>query len=464
MSRIDPTTSTITLVSARGSFNLLPYLSEMIIYENIFRPALTASIMLSDAFNLPYYAPIVGEETIDVDLGIKDFEDDKIKIKPPPFHINSIKDREMTKPKAQLLSLDLVSEKFMSDSHAKISKSYRGKTIGEIVTDIHNTYLDDGSFLYVEPTDRTETCIIPNLSPLDAINWLARRAIPRNAKNNVNYLFYETVSGSFFVSLNSLMKYRPLFYCRIKPRVDDVSSDGALLTRYINIDKLKFINTFNKHKNTKRGVYASKLITHDIVKKKIIQHENHYIADWVGSNHLGHNPPVSISNVETKSASVNRTSFAPPHEKNRQPTTSEKSLPKMIDSRVEFYPKHDKMYCKWVGDSYDNKAEEWKLQRNSNIGLFQNLNIYVEGAGVSNVRVGQIVLLQVPSTETTDGDKMSDVGFDKALSGKFMITAIKHMFSTASSSGTYIDYRMGLELSKDGVEELVPWRKSRKED
>ena len=188
------------------------------------------------------------------------------------------------------------------------------------------------------------------------------------------------------------------------------------------------------------------------------------MMDWAGGNHLGDFPPISISDVETKSASVNRTSFAPSHKANAKPTTKEKELAHMIDSRVEFYPKHDRMYSTWTGDSYDNKAEEWKLQRNSNIGLFQNLNIYVEGAGVSNVRVGQIVLLQVPSTETTDGDKMSDVGFDKALSGKFMITAIKHMFSTVSSSGTYIDYRMGLELSKDGVEELVPWRKSRKED
>ena len=50
---------------------------------------------------------------------------------------------------------------------------------------------------------------------------------------------------------------------------------------------------------------------------------------------------------------------------------------------------------------------------------------------------------------------------DRLLSGKYMITAIKHMFSKDDNK---VDYRMGLELSKDGVEELVPWRKSRKED
>jgi len=463
MSRVDKHNTILEIVSATGTFGLLPYLSELVIYENIFRPALTGTLIFTDAHNLPYKLSIVGEETININIGIKDFEDNMLRISPPPFHVNSIKDRELIKPKAQMVSLELVSEKFMSDSHAKVSKSYKDKKISEIVTDIHNTYLYDGNDFYVEETNRIERCVIPNISPIDAIKWLSQRAIPSSA-HNVNYLFYETINASFFVSMNSLIQKTPMWVCRVKPRVDDVDSNMALSVGIINVDTLKFSNTFNKYQNTKRGVYASKLITHDIVKKKIIQHENNYMMDWAGGNHLGDFPPISISDVETKSASVNRTSFAPSHKANAKPTTKEKELAHMIDSRVEFYPKHDRMYSTWTGDSYDNKAEEWKLQRNSNIGLFQNLNIYVEGAGVSNVRVGQIVLLQVPSTETTDGDKMSDVGFDKALSGKFMITAIKHMFSTASSSGTYIDYRMGLELSKDGVEELVPWRKSRKED
>ena len=45
-----------------------------------------------------------------------------------------------------------------------------------------------------------------------------------------------------------------------------------------------------------------------------------------------------------------------------------------------------------------------------------------------------------------------------------MVTAIRHIFSTESASSEQVEYRMGLELSKDGVEEPVPYRKSRKED
>jgi hypothetical protein len=469
--RVDSGTTKLEIISARkmkgGNFNLLPYLSEIVIYENIFRPALTGSLILKEAHNLPYKLPIVGEETINIDIGIRDFEDNKVRINPPPFHVNSIKDREIVKPKAQVLSLELISEKFMSDSHAKVSKSYRDKTISEIVTDIHNTYLDDGSDFSVEPTNRIERCVIPNMSPIDAINWLSKRTISESSSDlskAVNYLFYETVSGSFFTSINSLIEKKPVFSCVLTPRVDDVYSDLALSLGVLNYNKIKFLNTFNRYENTKHGVYASKLITHDITTKKITQYEYNGFNNWFASNHLGMYPPLSNSDIETKSAGVLRTTYAPNEEANNFPTIDEKSLSRMIDSRVVFYPKHDRMYSENSTDLYDNKVEEWKLQRFANIGHFQGHKIYIETAGVSSLRVGQILNLDVPSTETTDGDDKSDVGSDKSLSGKFMITAIKHIFSAMSTGGTHIDYKMGIELSKDGLEEVVPYRESRKED
>ena len=207
-SRIDTSSATLEINSATGTKDLFPQLSELVIFENLFQPALTATLVLKEAHNLPYKLPIVGEETINIDIGIKDFLENKLRVNPPPFHVNTIKNRGPITPKAQLLVLTLVSEKFMSNSHAKVSRSYKNKRIDEIVGDIHDTYLDDGSPLFVEPTDRIERCIIPNLSPFNAINWLSGRAIPNNSNNtqNVNYLFYETVRGSFFVSINCLLE------------------------------------------------------------------------------------------------------------------------------------------------------------------------------------------------------------------------------------------------------------------
>ena len=46
---------------------------------------------------------------------------------------------------------------------------------------------DKNRVLRIESTERTESLIIPNLSPLDAIAWLSNRAEPAG-RNGVNYV------------------------------------------------------------------------------------------------------------------------------------------------------------------------------------------------------------------------------------------------------------------------------------
>ena len=447
--------------SATKAFNLIPSFTELVIYENLFESSLRANLTLLDSHNLAYKLPMVGEETIEIDISLSGLDDDSLSVKPPLFHINSIKDREFTKPKSQIVSLELVSEQYMSSIHSKVSKSYRDKTISQIVRDIHTTYLDDGNKpCVIESTDRIEKCIIPNLNPIEAITWLSKRAISENS-SIVNYLFYETIDGTFFINLDTLIQAEPVLVFVIEPRVADSAGVANLAAGKIRVEKFKFIRSFNKNKNTQRGVYASKLITHDITTKKITQYEYNGFNNWFAGNHLGMYPPLSNSDIETKSAGVSRTTYAPNEEANNFPTIDEKSLSSMIDSRVVFYPKHNQMYSINNTDLYDNKVEEWKLQRFADIGRYEGLNLYVEIAGMSNLRVGQIIDVVIPSPETSSQDGGSDKVNDKSLSGHFIITAIKHMFNKDNNKA---DYRMGVELSKDGLEEMVPYRESRKED
>ena len=447
--------------SATKAFNLIPSFTELVIYENLFESSLRANLTLLDSHNLTYKLPMVGEETIEIDISLSGLDDDSLSVKPPLFHINSIKDREFTKPKSQIVSLELVSEQYMSSIHSKVSKSYRDKTISQIVRDIHTTYLDDGNKpCVIESTDRIEKCIIPNLNPIEAITWLSKRAISENS-SIVNYLFYETIDGTFFINLDTLIQAEPVLVFVIEPRVVDSAGVTNLAAGKIRVEKFKFIRSFNKNKNTQRGVYASKLITHDITTKKITQYEYNGFNNWFAGNHLGMYPPLSNSDIETKSAGVSRTTYAPNEEANNFPTIDEKSLSSMIDSRVVFYPKHNQMYSINNTDLYDNKVEEWKLQRFADIGRYEGLNLYVEIAGMSNLRVGQIIDVVIPSPETSSQDSSSDKVNDKSLSGHFIITAIKHMFNKDNNKA---DYRMGVELSKDGLEEMVPYRESRKED
>ena len=453
----------LSLRSANGNYDLNPHCQELSIFENIFRPALTATMVLVDSHNMPYKRPIVGEETVDIDIALTGYGDGEkselYSIQPPPFHVNSLTARDHFLPKAHRFSLNLISEKYMSSIHSKVSKSYNNDKISSIVYDIYYNYLHDEKYgLTLEPTEVDERVVIPNLSPLDAIAWLSKRAAPKNSFS-VNYVYYETMHGSFFVSLNSLAKAKPIFTFTQNPRSSDPTGVENASAGILKIDSFEFIKQFDKNENTKMGVYASKLITHDIVTKKIEQHEYGGLEEWDFYNHCGKFPPLSNSNVETRSSEVARTTYAP----SEKDVTTQKSLNNMVDSRVEFYPKHNNMYSINSVDSYDNNVENWKLRRNSHIGIYNGINILLKVAGNSALRVGQTVNVILPSPESTDGDKKIDNIYDKFLSGKYMVTAIQHVFSRLKPDDPKMSYNMKVEVTKDGLEDYVPVRKSRKE-
>jgi hypothetical protein len=332
-----------------------------------------------------------------------------------------------------------------------------------MVDDIHFKYLNDGErgMSFLSGDDRIENIIIPNLSPIDAIEWLAKRTIRNNA---VNYLFYETMNQSYFFSLDYLAEQKPAATFIHKPRVDDSTGIGHVAENIFKIDKFYFKKQFDKKENIERGIYSSKLITHDIVKKKITQYEYTGFNEWFGFNHCGQFPPLSNSDVEGKSSRIPRVSHAPTNEANNFTTTDERNLARQIDSHVEFFPKHDQMYAKNINDLYDNKVEDWKLRRNAHIGIYDGITLVLDVSGHSGLRVGHTVTLILPSPETTDKDLKSDSADDKFLSGKYIVTAIRHIFSQITQTDPKITYTMKVEVTKDGLEEPVPFRTSRKED
>ena len=450
----------IDLIGATGTFDLIDNFLELNVYENIFQPALTAHITISDSFSFPAKLPIVGEETLDIIFSLEGVDDDDASIFLPPMHVNDISSRFMTKPKSQQYSLELVSEQFMNNAHSTISKSYRGKTVQQIVEDIYLSHLDDEHEnadigITTESTDGIENIIIPNLHPHDAIRWLSQRT--RAATSNaINFIYYETMSGSRFVSINNLVEQEPILTFTQSPAAEDAFKIESLSAGIIKYDKMSFVKQFDKYVNTKRGLYASKLITHDIVKKKIVQHEYKGFNEWFGISHLGIFPPLSNSETEIKKSS--RKSFAPPA--TEFPTIDETELGNQVDSHIEFYPKHNQMYSLNTGDIYDNKVEDWKLQRNGHMEIYNNLKVMIECAGVSFLKIGSTVKLLITSPETTDRDGTMFDGYEKYLSGKWLVSEIRHILTQKDD----IQYRMVVMLIKDGLEDIVPLRKTRKED
>ena len=446
----------IDIESSFGKYDLVPHLEELNIYEDIFSNHLTGHITLQDAFNIPYKLPIVGEETIDCAIKLEGGDDDFM-IDPPLLHVHEISDRFLKTNQAQRFSLDLVSEQYMSNKHARVSKSYSSGvwTADEIVGDIWSNYLDDGhGDLFVENTKPID-CIIPNWRPHDAFNWLCGRAQPEDDNHATNYLYYETMDGTHFKSLNSIIDQVPILIFAKEHRVDDPTKVEGLSGGLIKVDDLVYMNQFKKVKNINEGLYSSKLITHDIVRKKILQHNYDGFVEWFGLNHLGPFPPLSNSDTELQTGNTFRTSYAPDESSG---VTEGRRLSDYTDSRVEFYPKHNQMYSVNPQQKHDNKVEEWRLRRAGNIAMFDGITMQVQCAGLSFIRVGLLVTLNVASPETTSHGK-NDIAFDKYLTGTYMITAIRHIFSNVLGE---VGYKMQVELTKDGLNDIATGRVPRK--
>tara|TARA_B100000029_G_C17551334_1_gene950227 strand:+ start:221 stop:1636 length:1416 start_codon:yes stop_codon:yes gene_type:complete len=455
----DVTINDLSISSALAVYDITPYIVELNIEENLFKTSMTGSVVLSDSYNIPAKFPIVGEEHLNIDIALSGIDErgDETQhtVKTPKMYVNSIDSRYFSskEPKAQIYTLELLSDHYVSNIHSKISKAYNNYTISEIVRDIYTNYLSDKN-LFIEDTGNTESLIIPNLTPLEAIKWLAKRAKQKDG-NGVNYLFFETLDRSNFISLNNLSDKDTMFTYRYIPRTHDASGVENLSAGVYRINKLHFVNNFNKADNAINGFYSSKLITHDIVRKKITQYDFNGYENFMSLNHLGSFPTISSSDMEIKSADKARTSFAPHDENNNFPITTGKQLSEMTDSHVIFYPKHNQLYAKNINDLYDNKVEEWKLQRTSQIKAYDNITLIIEAAGNSFLRVGQLINVEVPSNESTDADGSSDKYLDKFLSGVYMITSIKHTFSMIQAKDGKITYNTRLEITKDALESLV---------
>ena len=194
----------INIESSFGKYDLVPHVEELNIYENIFSNYLHAHLTLQDAFNIPYKLPIIGEETIDVSIRMEGDEGDFI-INPPMLHVHELSDRFLKSNQSQRFALDLISAQYMSNVHARVSKAYSGMTADEIVGDIWANYLDDGhGDIFIEPSIGEEQCIIPNWTPHEAFNWLASRAQSEDNDHAANFVYYETMEGCHFKSLNKL--------------------------------------------------------------------------------------------------------------------------------------------------------------------------------------------------------------------------------------------------------------------
>lgn len=424
----------VSIIVGKEIWDVQHLLVQINIYEDLYSNILSGSITLADSVNLIGNAPFVGQEQLHLVFKTPGFPNAReVELN---FDIYKVSNRNVGSAgdltdTTQTYTLHFVSRAYFGNQHNRIRQSFSRQPISDMVKKIGSTL---GIDIAAEPTTGKQSFIIPGWHPFYAINWLANRARPETNPYAANYFFYETFDGFHFISLNHMVQRRPdvrYVYDLANLRLLDQQSNAkAGADRQIipevriirNYQVLEYGTTMDRIDS---GMYASKLITHDLVRKQFCSHDFQY---GVNFKQLSHVEDFS-SDSQGKRTKQDANAFA------GFSLHGDKT-----ESTIRFYPKHSFMYD---GVKDHDESQEWMLQRMSQLKQIEQLRLRVELPGDSNRRVGEMVIVEVPRPEHIKG-YVYPATRDPNISGNYIITNIHHIIEIDN-------HTMIMELSKESL-------------
>jgi len=420
-----------------NDLSLVEIMDEINIYESLFKDTLSGNIAITDTNNLLVEYPIVGHEIITFVF------DNPLLTDSTPiekrFRVYGITQYTTVSEDVAGYMINFVSEEFITSSSMKISKSYLGQNISDMVESIFDDYLDTDKTLVVEKTRNLHDVIIPNWSPLHSMNWLASRGISED-HDGANYFFFETLDGFNFVSLEKLIddvrkdKFtypngtKMVYRYGMKNVGESLSGVAHTIADRYDVD-----SSFNVLRNLSRGMYGSKLITHDIVKREYKKYDFDYKETYDNYIHSEENNTTNITSENQQSTML-------------MSETVDDFIEK-YDSHQLMIPIHYQMYGGIPVSNRDTSHHEKSVQiRTSQLQQLNSYKLILNVPGDPNRRTGDLVYFECP----TVGATMGEITEDKLYSGNYVVLAVRNIFGRGV-------YETVLELVKDSY--FTPLRK-----
>jgi hypothetical protein len=410
--RVKELTIEIQNGSSRQSFDISGIFEEINLYDNLFTPCMSASIVIRDAQNLFERIQLNGDEKVIIRIDKGDSSSNQFDYQ-KEFVIYTITNRISLSATSQLYTINLINEDYMYSLQKRIKQHY--KTLySDIVTDVLKQHLkvtsaranSTGSGIgSIYPSKNIQDIVIPYLTPFDTIEFAAKRAI--SLKGNPDFVFYENMAGYNFEPLSEIMSRDSLFTINFKPKnlqETDKFSD------FLGAREMKVLSSFDTIDNIKNGSYVGKFLGFDTVTRT----QNIFkIKDSFSQVSKHANKTSNLVDVKYKN---DKTAFD------------------MDESRTVVYPfsltRTQLQYIKENNPSMatilDN-THEYIFQRKS---IFTNLmqkRIQVALPGNFALYSGSLVDLVVPRFAVKEQNAGYDDSIDKTLSGKYLIIGARHI-------------------------------------
>ena len=424
---------TITNVVTGISVDLSNFMIEINLFEDIFAPCMTGTMLIADAMNLISDLPILGTELITIKIRTPTLEDHPSNIIEKTFQLYGIENRSLNNDRQQVYILCFISREGYLDRASTISKTYRGST-DEIVSKIYTEYLTTERRFDV-PQNYTNlkildtphfskvTYVSNNWSPFKNFNFLSKR-VKGNTLMGADYIFFESNKSFYFSSIEAL--------------IASSFSQGMFEEYVYELEE----NTIPRRKS---GRFTGNIFPPAMTRiETIIMPKTLDLLDGLDSGYFANS--IYGYNLITKEFSVRTYDIQQNFNKFVKTDTN---IPVPSSAfRNPYANTQIVSYNSQLHDDYGLTKEtygERSVFRRSYLNSFNQYKFEINIPGRTDIEVGKLINILYPAGKVkVEGETGVDNIFDSYLSGPYLISAIRHKFDRQR-------HTMQCEVIKNGL-------------
>lgn len=381
-----------------GGQEVTDFVTQASIFQDVFLPFWTAEFIIHDFNNILMNIPITPGKEVSVKIksdvsskldGEKTFE----------FVVSHIKDKQFQNWMNQTYTIVCMNEKMFENQGERVSKSFIEKKPDEAAKKILKDSIGISN-VESDSCDNSISVIVPNVSPIHAVNMMAKFA----TKDKISdFLFFQVDNDKYkFKSFEKLYKDDCGHKFKMKVnhlRGEDGNDEEDCCLNFIDY---QFIEHVDGLFTASSGLGASKIVEFDFIQKKWSEKDYKY-SEEVGEDR-------SKSSINSKLEKPN--------------------------SNIMFMPKHSGMHE--TKTALDHTTE-WESSRKNNLLKMEMNKLIIQLPGGAKIweALGKSCELDLPSQQ----DEKEGEKYDKHFKGKYFIAAIAHIITGST-------YFVNLELLK----------------
>ena len=422
------------------TYDLQSYMIEFRLVEDMFGQVMSGDILMADATNAIGNFPIIGGEVITIKFRSPIFDDDPDNIIEKCFQVYAITDRSVLNDREQRYVLHFMSLEGTTDASKPLSQRFTGYT-HDMVNDIYIDYMKEkrvltgkkfSDLIIGDTPHSSEINYISNFwTPIQNLNYIAKYCNGAEFRGS-DYVFFESNKNFFFTSIQNLIKkqedaifdqYRYDAPGITSPTTRSVEYNFAgadLDPKFTQISDIKLPRTIDILDGQQSGYYSQAARAYDLFTKERVEA---YIDIRDSFGDFVHTDPGIPIPAGIQRHPMSRTSV------------------KILNSFAYVKP----MSIPGGKAKSTNEAVVYNtLYRDNYLNSFKDYTFEITVPGRTDIAVGNLIVIKFPATGDKSADTTADEIHDKLISGKFLITAIKHVITLET-------HVMIMEVVKNGL-------------